>query len=1617
MRADIDRARARAALGALALLSFLLALSSPALAGPPTHLRSEAQDISGFNHACGAAVDSKGDVYVASAGESKVRIFNPAHTELTSIANANEPCGLAVDSKGALYVSEKATGKVLRYVPNAYPFAGTPTYGAPVTIDNSGAAKGISVDPTVLVTNSGFVIGGDDSLYIAKGDHIDTYRNESQRINVQASGGSYTLTFNGQKTAALPYTASHAEVQAALEALSTIGAGNVSVTTGNFAATDHLITFIHALGLTDVSKIEVDASALTGASIVRSETQGGFVTSIGTGALTNATGVAAYTYVVNKENSDRYLFAADAATNQVKVFSGPNLTSLKLRRTIKGPKAGEDFGFGAAGAYLAVDPGNGDPVTEKCSPIAEQACTAGHLLVYDEAHKAVDEFEATGEFLDQLTDPGLADAKPTALAVERSGGPNDGAIYVSTGAGAGAKLLAFGPLAAPSRAPLPALSRVLAHAEAVATDSAGDVYAAADTKIYVYDPAGKPLSEFEDNKLGLSRDLAVDSTGKVYVLENGEQVTYYTPAAYPPLSGTAFTRHEPPVATLNDFPSHGGKIMAIGVNPANDHVFAAKRENADVIELASAKEGSAILNPCFACGIGHDYVVGIAAHGASGNVYMSAHGGTIFILDKTGAEVLARIGGKGGLKGTFAAKGPNPAIAVDQSSGHVLAFDNARGVAEEYDASGAFIAQFTDPQFGEFQTAGGAFRLAIDNGASSPGKGNLYLAFDEAKPGSPDLWAFGPLAYGEAPIALTGAPDGLGAGDAILHGSVDPRGFDLTDCRFEYLSDAQYLSNGKTFAGATAKPCAESLAEIGKGAGAVPVHAEIGGLDPEGRYRCRLVAKNKYGESKGEACLFGPPLLTTEPAQPISYTEATLRAQIDPSGLATEYRFEYGLGEGYGQSTPTIELPAGEVPVLVQAPLTGLAEGTAYHFRIVLENEAKAVQGPDQSLETLQRAEPQPSCPNAEFRTGLSANLPDCRAYELVTPADTRGAQPYAADNSSPGRGFNNWLTAPRGEGAGESLSYFIDGTLPGFDGNGRRDGYRAQRAEGPHPATGWTSELFGPSYSQAGGGTPRQHSVASDQLYSFWEITPIEAFEATLAEGVYLRTPTGFEPVGQGSLGADPEAESRYVSPGGAHVVFFSKAQLEPEAPPAGTVAIYDRAAGASSAEVVSLKPDGSSFAGGEDAAYVASSEDGSAVAFEVGGALYVRRDNAETVEVAAAPNTFAGVSEDGERVLYSDAASGEQPAGLWFCEVDGGSCAGPGKAQEPSEIADESIFVNVSAEGSQVYFTSKEALTGAEENDAGEAAEAGERNLYAADGAATRFIAILDSQDLVSFGGNSLMKLSRWAAAIGAGDGIGLGNSPARSTADGGVFVFQSHAQLTPYDNEGFAEVYRYELAAAPGERLICVSCDPSGAPPSADAMLQPLPLLGGSPTQATTLIPNLTEDGGAVFFHSSDRLLPEDANAVQDVYEWKANGAPGCKRAGGCLALISSGQGESDNYLYSMTPDGHDVFFVTREKLLGADVPGSPSIYDARVEGGVPDPPAPAPCQGDACRAGQSPPPFLHSPGEETRSAGNGPAKGAPRPRCPKGKRHLKGRCVKKRHHKRHHGRAEHKRRSQR
>lgn len=87
----------------------------------------------------------------------------------------------------------------------------------------------------------------------------------NEKVTLTAGGSgltSFTLTFGGQTTTSLDAAATAAEVQAALEALSTIGADNVLVT--GSAGGPYTVTFIGTLGGADVGGITTTPTGGTG---------------------------------------------------------------------------------------------------------------------------------------------------------------------------------------------------------------------------------------------------------------------------------------------------------------------------------------------------------------------------------------------------------------------------------------------------------------------------------------------------------------------------------------------------------------------------------------------------------------------------------------------------------------------------------------------------------------------------------------------------------------------------------------------------------------------------------------------------------------------------------------------------------------------------------------------------------------------------------------------------------------------------------------------------------------------------------------------------------------------------------------------------------------------------------------------------------------------------------------------------------------------------------------------------------------------------------------------------------------------------------------------------------
>lgn len=90
--------------------------------------------------------------------------------------------------------------------------------------------------------------------------------NEVQTVTITGTptGGTFRLSFKGYTTGTIPYSASAAVVDAALEALTTIGSGGVTVSGGPGPGTPYVVTFTNQLGNQTNPLITANSSGLTG---------------------------------------------------------------------------------------------------------------------------------------------------------------------------------------------------------------------------------------------------------------------------------------------------------------------------------------------------------------------------------------------------------------------------------------------------------------------------------------------------------------------------------------------------------------------------------------------------------------------------------------------------------------------------------------------------------------------------------------------------------------------------------------------------------------------------------------------------------------------------------------------------------------------------------------------------------------------------------------------------------------------------------------------------------------------------------------------------------------------------------------------------------------------------------------------------------------------------------------------------------------------------------------------------------------------------------------------------------------------------------------------------------
>ena len=108
----------------------------------------------------------------------------------------------------------------------------------------------------------------------------------------------------------------------------------------------------------------------------------------------------------------------------------------------------------------------------------------------------------------------------------------------------------------------------------------------------------------------------------------------------------------------------------------------------------------------------------------------------------------------------------------------------------------------------------------------------------------------------------------------------------------------------------------------------------------------------------GVGALFAAPALAAVPAvvtgafSSLTYQTAVLGGSVNPEGGVTVVYFQYGTTNRYGAQSGSAEVAAGTKAVPVAIPITGLAAGTIYHYRIVGTNSSGTALGADKTLTT-----------------------------------------------------------------------------------------------------------------------------------------------------------------------------------------------------------------------------------------------------------------------------------------------------------------------------------------------------------------------------------------------------------------------------------------------------------------------------------------------------------------------------------------------------------------------------------------------------------------------------------------------------------------------------------------
>jgi hypothetical protein len=340
-------------------------------------------------------------------------------------------------------------------------------------------------------------------------------------------------------------------------------------------------------------------------------------------------------------------------------------------------------------------------------------------------------------------------------------------------------------------------------------------------------------------------------------------------------------------------------------------------------------------------------------------------------------------------------------------------------------------------------------------------------------------------------------------------------------------------------------------------------------------------------------------------------------------------------------------------------------------------------------------------------------------------------------------------------------------------------------------------------------------------------------------------------------------------------------------------------------------------------------------------------------TCEASEQSATYQGASANGEKVFFTTTqqllnADTDKTTDLY--EYDFAADAGHHLIQlsggglgdlTPGSGAGVQGVVRTSSDGSHVYFVATGVLTSLP-NSLDQFAQSGADNLYGVntDTGETKFVGEMCSDHELSGSLSDSQCPTTYSDAALWGEEDDA-TRDAQTTPDGDYFVFSTYAHLAAGEDQNEAQaVYRYDFDtgevawishAASGYTVIANA----GKGEASNVVIAPLYGRFGGERDTNDFNRAISEDGEYIIFTTAEKLQADDTNGASDIYLWHH----------GTVSMVSDGESpvgvdllQTGGSAYAaLSASGSDIFFFTTTQLVGQDSDVLQDLYDARVNGG--------------------------------------------------------------------------------